>query len=196
VTRRSPRRNGERGFTLVEVLVSLALLVVISTIIAVVFSVGMHALLAPGASEDRLTASSEGIALEQVLTEDVHRATCVKYAQAPSSYGNCAGDFFNGQCPGSANVLCIGWPDSGGGCGMAVYSLSTTPATRSSGVVGGAPLVTTDYPAVTVRSSPPADTWRTTGLQVSLTVTDPDLPGLMLDLQPLASDPWGSAVTC
>jgi hypothetical protein len=141
--------------------------------------------------------------LEQLLTEDVHRATCIKYvahAGPTSSYGNCAGneassDFFEGQCTGAAsNVLCIGWPDTTTECGMALYSLSTTPASRSAGVIGS--LATTDYAAVRVTSSPPADTWRSNGLQVSVTVAAPNLLSTSVQLVPLAADPWGSGTTC
>ena len=57
-------RAGERGFTLVEVLVSLALLSIIGTVMGGVFSVGMSAILAPGASRDRLASASDAIAIQ------------------------------------------------------------------------------------------------------------------------------------
>jgi len=204
---RRPRatRAGERGFTLVEVLVSMTLLTIIGAVMGVIFSVGMRSILAPGASEDRLTASSQSITLEQLLAEDVHQATCVEYVdgtQAVNAYGNCAGnaaspDFFQNQCKGTANVLCMGWPDTPSECAMALYPLSTTPASRSSGMTDAA-LTTADYPAVTVISSPPTDTWRAAGMQVPITIRAGNLLTTSLALRPLAADPWGSggASTC
>ncbi len=135
-------RAGERGFTLVEVLVSMALLSIIGTVIGVVFSVGMSAILSPGASRDRLASASDAIAIQQLLAQDVHRATCV---QVPSSgvYGSCAAETpssqFDGQC--TSSELCIEWPDlaTPGQCDMALYTLS--PVSRSAwsgGTEGGA----------------------------------------------------------
>ncbi len=127
--RRSASRAGERGFTLVEVLVSLAILSIVGTVLGVVFSIGMRTLLFPGASQDRLGAASYAIAIEQPLTEDVQRASCI---QLPSDQdgGTCDAGTFQGLC--SAGSLCIGWPDlvHPDQCDMALYAVSANPVYR------------------------------------------------------------------
>ncbi|MGP8161006.1 MAG: type II secretion system protein J [Candidatus Dormibacteria bacterium] len=187
-------RAGERGFTLVEVLVSMALLSIIGTVIGVVFSVGMSAILSPGASRDRLASASDAIAIQQLLAQDVHRATCV---QVPSSgvYGSCAAETpssqFDGQC--TSSELCIEWPDlaTPGQCDMALYTLS--PVSRSAwsgGTEGGA---TTYMESLTASlTSGAAGSWPVV-LDLSVTSTNSHLanpPTLTFDLQPLATKPW------
>src|ERR1017187_9919661 len=125
-------RAGERGFTLVEVLVSLALLSIIGTVMGVVFSVGMSAIMAPGASRDRLASASDAIAIQQLLAQDVDRATCMQLpssgVSSPAVYGSCAWESpsvqFDGQC--SSSELCVEWPDlaTANQCDMSVYALS------------------------------------------------------------------------
>lgn len=188
-------RPGQDGFTLVEVLVSLALLSIIGTVMGVVFSVGMSAILAPGASRDRLVSASDAIAIQQLLAQDLDRATCI---QVPSSgvYGSCAKESpsaqFDGQCT-SLSELCVEWPDlaTPKQCDMALYALS--PVSRSTwfgGTEGG----TTTYleTAIVNLTSATAGSWPI-GLGFEVTSTNSHLanpPTLSFDLHPLATEPW------
>jgi hypothetical protein len=178
----------------VEVLVSLALLSIIGTVMGVVFSVGMSAILAPGASRDRLASASDAIAIQQLLAQDLDRATCI---QVPSSgvYGSCATESpnaqFGGQCTNSE--LCVEWPDlaTGNQCDMALYTLS--PVSRSTRFGGAEAGMTTYSEAATVNlTSGAAGSWPI-GLGITVTSTNSHLanpPTLSFDLQPLATQPW------
>jgi prepilin-type N-terminal cleavage/methylation domain-containing protein len=194
MSRPTTSRAGEQGFTLVEVLVSLALLSIIGTVMGVVFSVGMSAILSPGASRDRLASASDAIAIQQLLAQDVHRATCMNI---PSSgvYGSCATESpaaqFDGQC--TSSELCIEWPDLGtpGQCDMALYTLS--PVSRSAwsgGTEGGA---TTYLETAKASLTPIATGSWPVGLHITVTSANSRLanpPTLSFDLQPLATEPW------
>jgi len=201
VTRRARSRAGERGFTLVEVLVSLAVLSIVGAVMGVVFSVGMRAILAPGASQDRLAASSDAITVEQLLSEDVDRASCIHFPNAPQDSGSCDGSSlpFQGQCGRGADLLCIGWPDLAnlGQCDMSLYALSANPISRTEWQ--GSAEATKTYPGVVVTilstSASPL------GLDVSVISDGPrpadppasplaNPPSLTLDLQSLAADQW------
>jgi prepilin-type N-terminal cleavage/methylation domain-containing protein len=196
MTRRPRSRGGERGFTLVELLVSMALLAIIGTVMGVVFSVGMRAILAPGASHDRLDAASNTITVEQFLTEDVDRATCIYVpSQPPTSpwHGGCSNMQTGGSC--LASSLCLGWPDlatTPDQCDVAIYDFSSSPSqvTRTELLGQEQGLVTTiDQVSVTA-------TFSTSGwppLDLKLTATDAQLanpPTVRLQLQPFASQPW------
>ena len=187
-------RAGERGFTLVEVLVSLALLSIIGTVMGVVFSVGMSAIIAPGASRDRLASASDAIAIQQLLAEDIDRATCI---QVPSSgvYGSCAtrspSAQFGGQC--TSSDLCVEWPDlaTPNQCDGALYALS--PALARLGLAAPRAEHTTYLEAATVSLTfGGAGAWPI-GLGITVTSTNSRLanpPKLSFDLQPLATHPW------
>jgi hypothetical protein len=175
----------------VEVLVSLALLAILGTVMGVVFSVGMRAILAPGASQDRLEAASNTITLEQFLSEDVDRATCVYVP--PGWYGGCSKIQANGDC---ANAdLCLGWPDLAvpGQCDVAVYHFSTSPseATRTEWL-GQEQGTTTTVSEIHVAVTPPPPGWpmpvdltlRATGSQLA------NPPTVPLQLEPLANQTW------
>src|ERR1017187_154742 len=187
-------RAGERGFTLVEVLVSLALLSIIGTVMGVVFSVGMSAILSPGASRDRLASASDAIAIQQLLAQDVHRATCIQ-DQGSSVNGSCAWEApaaqFDGQC--ILSELCIEWPDlvTPDQCDMALYTLSLVSRSAwSGGTAGGA---TTYLETATATLTPIAPGSGLVGLDIKVTSANSHLanpPTLSFELQPLATEPW------
>jgi prepilin-type N-terminal cleavage/methylation domain-containing protein len=199
-----PTRAGQRGFTLVEVLVSVALLSIVATVLAVVFSLGMRTILAPGASQDRLDAASNAIAFEQPLIQDVQRASCIHFPDISQYSEGCDGESApfqhqQGQCSGDVNVLCLEWPDlvNSGRCDMALYILSTNPISRIAWQ--GSSETATSFPGVAIKvlstsGSPPV------GLEVLVTSDGPlpasppasplaNPPSVTLHLQALAS-PW------
>jgi prepilin-type N-terminal cleavage/methylation domain-containing protein len=203
VTRHARTRVGERGFTLVEVLVSLALLTIIGTVVGVVFSIGMRTILAPGASQDRLAAASNAIAFEEPLTEDMHRASCIYFPNVQQDAGSCDGTnnvHFQSDCGAGSGLLCIEWPDLAANttqCDVALYDLSAIPVYRQEWV--GSTAVYTSFPGVSVTilgtsPGPPLE------LDVKVTSSGPhpasppasplaNDPPLTLDLQSL-TDLW------
>jgi hypothetical protein len=179
------------------VLVCLALLAIIGTVMGVVFSVGMRAILAPGASKDRLAAASDAIGVQQLLATDVHRATCIGLpsAASPGPFGSCAAEAspFQGECSGSE--LCLEWPDltATGQCDVAIYSLGAQQVTRTEWL-GETSAGTIGYPVVVTPSTPsaPPGSWPV-ALEVTVTGTGAQLvnpPSVTLDLQPLATVAW------
>jgi prepilin-type N-terminal cleavage/methylation domain-containing protein len=202
VTPRRGSRAGERGFTLVELLVCLALLAIVGSVMGVVFTVGMRAILAPGASRDRLTAASDAISVQQLLSTDVHRATCIQFPSG-GAYGSCAAEGasvpFEGDCGDSD--LCFEWSDlvTANQCDVALYALS--PLSRSEWL-GSSESGTASYPVTVTPTYPsePAGAWAGPGagtwpVSVDVTVTSSNASlnnpsAVTLDLQPLATEPW------
>src|SRR6266516_1911123 len=118
-------RTRESGLTLMELLVSLAVLGIIGGVVGTAFSVGLIALGKGGAGE-RVTGAGDQARFEQLLGQDVTRAACV---QAPGlgPYGSCSAGFRNAPITStcSAASLCVAWPENASAtwsCHVAAYT--------------------------------------------------------------------------
>lgn len=144
------RRTRERGFTFIELVISLGILGIVIAAIAAAFGVGVRAL-APGGAQARLAGAHDLAFLEQLLGKDGARASCIT-AGGPTVYGanvtakfsTCSPGTGYGQVPGCTAppyaALCLGWPQydptSGTGtCHVAVYTKGqpNPPATPAAG---------------------------------------------------------------
>lgn len=107
------RDRGEGGFTLVEALISLAILSLVSGVIGIVFSVGVRSILSPGAADSRLAASSNLLLLQELLSKDVQRAACVA-TSASQVLGDCDRVLSHCETGGTwvpADQVCVAWPE-------------------------------------------------------------------------------------
>jgi prepilin-type N-terminal cleavage/methylation domain-containing protein len=135
------RRFGEHGFTMIETLVSLALLALIAGVLGTVYTVGLRAL-APGGPSSRLGGADAFMVLEQTLGRDGSRAGCIQM-QGGTVYGQtgstCTTSGASTTGYGKAKtfcataVLCFGWPQESGppgsptwSCHVAVYIATGT----------------------------------------------------------------------
>jgi prepilin-type N-terminal cleavage/methylation domain-containing protein len=131
-------RPDEHGFTLIETLVSLALLALIAGVLGTVYTVGLRAL-APGGPTARLGGADDFMVLEQTLGRDGSRAGCIQmqgltvYGQTSSTcttttgYGKVTTYCAPAVLPPA--VLCFAWPQDSGStwsCHVAVYIVSGT----------------------------------------------------------------------
>ncbi len=131
---RRPRLRRQRGMTLVELLVSLAILAVVGVGLAAAVDAGLHTLGAGGVS-DRLIGSAAAEDLEHAVGADVARAGCV--VTAAGALGACPAampDF----CSSGGAALCLAWPDPAGGCDSVRYRLGGTVLWRDSLTAAGA----------------------------------------------------------
>jgi prepilin-type N-terminal cleavage/methylation domain-containing protein len=212
------RHARERGLTLIEVLVSLAILAMIAGSIAATFSVGIR-VLARGGPQDRLAGAHDMATLEQVLGRDAARAACIQIQGAATVYGRTSPS--SGPCSSatgyskvggcSAATFCFAWPQYASpnwSCHVAVYTTVNQIITRTEYAV---PIGST---ATAISSIP--ESADTVILQVgalsTITVSDGNYPWLRtlpvnikatgvsknpfnqtLALHPVASDPGGSA---
>ena len=148
----TPAGRGQQGFTLIEVLVSIAILAIIFGSVAAAVQAGVRALGAGGAGS-RLTGSHDLIAFEQQLGADIARADCLATPgqSTPSSGGSCSVSSFPAKC-GSSFLLCVAW-----------YSPSTVLTTPTCHTItywqqsAGAPIMRSDL------SPPPSSQQVTTG---------------------------------
>lgn len=202
---RRPSHRLQRGLTLIEMLVSLALLATIAGVVAAAYSVSLKALGAGGAP-DRLIGAHNQEMFEQLLGKDVARASCIQ-AYRGSTYGSCSTGFANATitsaCTNSLAVLCVGWPQvSDLSCHVAVYTSSSDEARRQEYVVasdssvtpGANNGITTDPVTMSVTpqlvTPPSGGSWVGT---ITVAVTSRGVPPADLVLHPLSSDPHGPA---
>lgn len=172
IRRRPSRReyNTQAGFTLIEVLVSIAILAVIAGAIAGAFAITFKAL-APGAAKDRIASSNDLSVLEQMLGRDGARAACVTapdlstgtyhvYGQTgartnPTNNGTCNSQTGYGgygsskltPCLAPAYAtLCVGWPQvSDSSCHVAVYTSASPQPPATPAPAGNAVITRTEY---------------------------------------------------
>lgn len=204
-----PPRRGEAGFTLIEVIVSIAILMIIGGVIGVVFAAGLRTL-SPTGPQPRLLAAHDLMIIEQTLGRDGARATCIKVPPSGAVYPNpgCSNPngFTNAPCPSTA--LCFGWIQwtnpSMATCEVAVYTTSgtitrTEYAISSSGAatavasVALAPVQAATLSIVAVQTNHPAGqtyTW-VSSLAIGI-ATFTSGPTQQLTLQPVATDPAGT----
>lgn len=198
-------RASESGLTLMEVLVSIAILTIISGVIAAIFGVGLK-VVAPNGPQARLLGAHDLTVLEQDLGQDGARAACVKVSG--TAYGSCSHGFSAVTC--STASLCFGWPvvvlPSDVSCHVAVYPTGTgVSATRVEyKVSGGTPTQLSSVPlardqpvdlslGTVVASIPPGESFSwVRSLPVTVSASGiTNGPSRTLALQPVAADPAG-----
>ena len=209
-----PRRHGERGFTLIELIVSITLLAGMGVALWAAASMGIKAL-GNGGAGDRAAGAHDIAAFEQVVSADVTRAQCI--GLGASTYGTCTHSVLLGAagvCSGTT-LLCVAWSQYTGttlGCHVTAYSQASpgAPVVRKEYVMqAGAPVlqsgvfhVTTVVAGVSVAlSASGLMPWSGTVWvsRVTLTVTDTSVPRnppkATLVMRPLTSDPGVNAET-
>jgi prepilin-type N-terminal cleavage/methylation domain-containing protein len=124
------RQGGEHGFTMIETLVSLALLALIAGVLGTVYTVGLRAL-APGGPSSRLGGADAFMVLEQTLGRDGSRAGCIQiqggsvFGQTGSTCtttGSTTTGFGKATTFCSTAVLCFAWPQETGPSGSPIWS--------------------------------------------------------------------------
>jgi prepilin-type N-terminal cleavage/methylation domain-containing protein len=210
--RRRDRHHSQGGFTLIEVVVSIAVLAIIGAVMGAAYSVGLKAF-AKGGTTDRFAGAGDQMVFEQLLGKDVTRASCIEYSS--TKYGSCGAAFANGTittaCSGSG-TLCVAWPQSIATppptCHVAVYTTASNKVRRqeytaplsgggvtsvnSTGVTADTVSLSVSVQTVTPPSGGP--NW-VGSLTVAVTNTGVSAgqPTDTLILHPLATDPAGPA---
>jgi type II secretory pathway pseudopilin PulG len=204
------RRRSQEGLTLIELIVSVALLALVGGVIGTVFSVSLKALGDHGATA-RLSGARDQMAFEQALGRDVARAACIQ-VRGGTTYGSCSTGFASAAGASCTQaLLCVGWPQGSYPqytCHVAAYSLaanSEVKRTEYAAQTGGPPTtvgLTTDSVAIAITalsplvhvSTPAGGGYDWVG-RLQVTITNLGVSGVpptdTLVLEPLASDPAG-----
>jgi prepilin-type N-terminal cleavage/methylation domain-containing protein len=112
MSRTPRRRRGQHGFTVTELLVSIAILGAIGASMAGAFAIGFRTL-GPGGAQAKLTGSNDLIAFEQQIGADVARAVCLA-APTQTSIPTTGCTASIGKSPStcgtvSSYLLCLAW---------------------------------------------------------------------------------------
>jgi prepilin-type N-terminal cleavage/methylation domain-containing protein len=123
---RRSKRSGQLGFTLIEVVVSVAILATIAGSIGAAFAIGFRTL-GNGEAQAKLVGDNDVIALEQQIGADVNRAVCLAdpndgQTSIPSPNG-CLNSInkSGGSTCGASYVLCLAWYAPGSSCHTVTY---------------------------------------------------------------------------
>lgn len=164
-------RRGERGVTLIELLVSLAILALIGVSISGAFAVGFR-LLGTGGAQAQLTGNSDVMALEQQLGRDINRAVCLAAPSQTSIPQPGCGSSVNrspSTCGSASYVLCLAWYQPGAtDCHTVVYKQApgNTNLIRSDTDAGAG---TTTQAQISAGDYTPQATWSATTTAASAT---------------------------
>jgi prepilin-type N-terminal cleavage/methylation domain-containing protein len=177
----SARRDRERGFTLIEAVVSISVLGLMMAAVAAAYTLALRTIgtratstcpASAGCPADRLAAAHDVSVFEQLLGQDGARAACIWVPSlGATKYGSCSAGFTKVTNCSTASV-CVGWPQvSTSSCHVAVYSTTGSGTTLlikrteysvpvSSGVA--APVFATRVTAGTVGLAFPSSGFKTT----------------------------------
>ncbi len=132
----SPRRRGERGFTLIEVLITLSILGIIGAVIPAAMSVGIRTL-GTKETQGHLTASHDVLSLQKALADDLSRATCISNGTTQVPQSPLCISLPSSSCSGTGLILCVGFRDiaGSGSCHLDVYRQQTNAANGQASIV-------------------------------------------------------------
>jgi prepilin-type N-terminal cleavage/methylation domain-containing protein len=130
------RHRHERGFTLIEIVVSMSVLAIMAGAIMGAYTLALRTIatnsqstcsVSAGCPTDRLAAAHDVSVFEQQLGQDGARAACILVPSlGATKYGSCSAGFGKVTSCSSA-VACFGWPQvSDSSCHVALYSATGT----------------------------------------------------------------------